>query len=404
MSLQHFNSLKQRSIVISDGATLGQLREHAQAMLLPLGERERLHLIVYKNWIRNDDVMAIVSELLSDPRIRQLKSVYWETTAGLDVTSITSKFTDTCPDLVEMAIGLKSPSAMNFATAVVRSGSALKSFHMMEQYDECTSELFAALADSHVESFSAYVNKNVPFQRNLLAYLAKGCLTTLEVGGSINLVLPELLVAIRCCDRLESLCLSFGTFDEPLVLPTSVTRLELCYCELSENFNIVGPKGIRTLILTSVDYVNVRTLESTFCSLVSLELHCFGLANDLLASLDLCKLETLRLWCCRLNAASIALIETAVKSGRMRELKLTYDGIFHTTLLSAFTHPSCTLHVLDLTGTNDIGMSTYVYNYGVALGVLTILQGRQVRRFQHALRRMPLELVRMVHEMLIECW
>ncbi|KAH9255539.1 hypothetical protein BASA81_006356 [Batrachochytrium salamandrivorans] len=230
----------------------------------------------------------------------------------------------------------------------------------------------------------------------------------------------KMMMSLSKCARLAKLEMSQCEFSQSIAFPKSITKLVLHNCTFVGGFDwaFLTGSNVRELDLYNVKGVDGNQLGSALAvhlraqGLDKLRVAYCGFVNETLAvvGVEIGRIKRLMLEDDRVSDASIELIALTLQSpnNKMKELVLEYaystmNGI-ENHLVPALKHPNCNLVRLSLLTYEPEHKKTIkrvedMFHNRLALFVL--LQGRQVRRLYCPLRRLPVEMFRLVGATLI---
>ncbi|KAH9256420.1 hypothetical protein BASA81_005334 [Batrachochytrium salamandrivorans] len=393
---------------------------------------------------QREDNMEFVRAVLSDKRASKICALEWEYLGkqanqvftldwwyyGMqDVSSIGELITNSCPDLVTLAVRFEGFSAVDFVSSILEQPTCKVACLELFRYSVGDfPRLFKALEQGQVTQLDIDACDSPEFLQGLFDFLAKDLLTKLAVSIKSEHVLPSLTASLAKCTRLTELrfySCKFGQQVALACLPQSIVKLELTACELfgdtSEyDWSFVGNSNVQELTFFAVDGVNGKRLgQALFDCLRTRELKLLRIdacdfakqTMDVLG-LEVARLERLDLEHCNLDEAYIEQISLALQSSDcgLRELLLhvdsgTANGLeIH--LLPALRHPNCVLTRLHLLAPTNIAeyktLATRIHTeFAKVRQRRTVLVLLQARKRNSPLKRLPVEVFRLVGNALV---
>jgi hypothetical protein len=232
----------------------------------------------------------------------------------------------------------------------------------------------------------------------------------------------EAMASLARCNRLAELTLGDCSLSQPspfAQLPKSITKLKLFSCGFDDSVDwsfLVG-SGVQELVFKWCRGVDGKALggELAVClrtrGLETLHFDECSFTNGALTEIGvgLGYLKKLVVERIRVNKASMEQISLALQSpnNQLRELKLPYDASaavgIETILMQALKHPNCGLTRLDFAASGVEWKSAArvtVERFEKRRELFALLQGQQVRRLGCPLRRLPVEMMRLVAQLI----
>ncbi|KAH9250867.1 hypothetical protein BASA81_011255 [Batrachochytrium salamandrivorans] len=411
-ALERLNRLRVREVGDWDDDTAYFLARF-QNSITSLQPDERIKLKVTYTRERS---IELLRDMLLHPQANKICSLVWAYDGKEDVNSIIPLLLGNCPELGSLEVDFKHHSAFDFVSSMLEHPSnKIKVLALSRHAKGDLARFFAALKQSQVSALTLYYSSE--FTQGLHEYLARDLLVSLKIGGH-NQVLSELMVSLANCTRLVELELDFFDFLQPtaFTLPKHITKLKLFYCTVVSGFDwsfLIG-SNVRELGLSCMDDVDGNQLGSALAvylkakGLDKLRIYNCGLFDETLAvvGIELGRIKRLDVDC--LNDASIKLLALALQSpnNEMKELQLWNDSDMKSSikdhLVPALKHPNCSLAKLYLfTIPPHEADKTVEDRFYKRRKLFALLQGQQVRRLYCPLRRLPVDLLRLVGAMLI---
>ncbi|KAH9251154.1 hypothetical protein BASA81_011053 [Batrachochytrium salamandrivorans] len=335
--LEAFDRLRLKRVEAEFNQTASAFLAKFQSIAASLQPDERIKIEV----VSMHESVKLLKAVLADPQASKVCSLHWWYEGREDVNSIVPLLINNCPELASLEVRLGRHSTFDFVSSVLEHPSnKIKVLEMSEYLEGDIPGFFAALGRSQVSALT--LNHSPKSVQGLHEYLAKDLLVRLEVWMNYMRVPLKMMMLLADCTRLA--------------------KLELIECEFSQTTVFSLPKSIARLKITS-----------------------------------------------SVNNASVAQIALALKSpnSELRELVLPYGhdaaSSIENHLVPALKHPNCNLTKLSFWAYLEHEkaaerMEDMFYN---RLALFTLLQGRQVRRLYCPLRRLPVEMFRLVGQVLI---
>ncbi|KAH9247094.1 hypothetical protein BASA81_015287 [Batrachochytrium salamandrivorans] len=409
--LERFDRHRVREVQAYYSHTASTFLAKFQSTVTSLKPDERIKLVY------THESMESLKAVLADPEANKICSLHWTYYEKEDVTPIIPLLINSCPELASLDVCFNHYSEFDFVSSLLEHPSnRIKVLDISPNTKGDIARFFAALGQSQVSALALCYSSN--FAQGLCEYLARDLLVRLKVRMGKRQV-PAEMMSLVDCTRLAKLELIECEFSQPTVftLPKSITKLRLFDCTFVGRFDwsFLADSNMRELDVLHVRGVDGNQLGSALAVQLrakGLDKLCFaycGFADETLAvvGVELGRIKRLEI-AGHLSDAPIELIALTLKSpnNEMKELKLEYDDYTATSiedhLVPALKHPNCNLVKL---GFDQIGNEARpravedMFHNRLALFVL--LQGRQVRRIYCPLRRLPVEMFRLVGEVLI---
>ncbi|KAH9248597.1 hypothetical protein BASA81_013781 [Batrachochytrium salamandrivorans] len=413
--LDAFDKLRIREIGAKYDQTPFAFLAQFQSIAANLEPDERIKLVMTYPY---DDV-ELMKAVLSDPQANKICSLQWEYNREEDVNSIIPLLINNCPELASLRVDFYDHFVLDFLSSVLEHPcTKVKVLEMPPYTKGDLARFFAALEQSRV---SAIALTSGAFPEGLYEYLTKDLLVRLEVMMDRDEVPSELMMSLANCTCLSELRLVECAFPEPTAsaLPNSITKLVFSYCAFVHDFDwsFLTDSNVRELHFNSMEDVDGNQLGDALAvclrakGLDKLRLYRCDFADETLAvvGIELGRIKRLDFGG-RLNDASIKLIALALLSpnSEVEELVLEYA---HSTmsgiedhLVPALKHPNCNLSELSLWTSQAehreaaLKVESKFHN---RLALFVLLQGQQIRRLRSPLKRLPVDLFRLVGQVLI---
>ncbi|KAH9249742.1 hypothetical protein BASA81_012538 [Batrachochytrium salamandrivorans] len=411
--LEGFDRLRVREVQTNYGHTASTFLAKFQSTVTSLKPDERIKLVY------THESMESLKAVLADPEANKICSLHWTYYEKEDVTPIIPLLIHNCPELASLVVDFKEFSAFDFVSSLLEHPSnRIKVLDISPNTKGDLARFFAALRQSQMSALALCYSPK--FAQGFCEYLARDLLVRLKVRMKRNQVPLELMVSLADCTRLAKLELIECEFSEWTVftLPKSITKLRLFDCTFVGRFDwlFLADSNVREL-----DVLHVRGVDGNqLGSALAVHLRAKGLdklrfiycdfTNETLAAagVELGRIKILDIDD-HLSDASIELIALALKSpnNEMKELKLEYDrgaASIENYLMPALKHPNCNLVKLGLCTKEpyrEAATRRVNYTFRNRLALFVLLQGRQLRRRYCPLRRLPVEMFRLVGKALI---
>ncbi|KAH9255839.1 hypothetical protein BASA81_006240 [Batrachochytrium salamandrivorans] len=230
-------------------------------------------------------------------------------------------------------------------------------------------------------------------------------------------------MSLAACTRLVKLEMSQCDFSQSTAfthIPKSVTKLTLSNCAFADGVNwaFLAKNNVRELDFLGARGFDVYRLRNALAAhlrakgLDKLRFHNCDFVNETLAKVgvEIGRIKRLILECRRINDAFIKLIVLVLQSpnSEVKELRLWYGdntaSIVKDHLVPALKHPNCNLAKLSLWAydpDHEAAAKRVEDTFRNRLALFVLLQGRQVKRRYCPLRRLPVEMFRLVGKVLI---
>ncbi|KAH9254272.1 hypothetical protein BASA81_007873 [Batrachochytrium salamandrivorans] len=325
--------------------------------------------------------MEFLKAVLSDPRPARFVSCAGTVARKrIGCKPVVSLLTNNCPELASLRVEFGNYYAFDFVSSMLEHPSNKLKVLEMPKYRGDSTRFFATLGQSQVSALT--LSYSPKFAQGLFEYLARDLLVRLKVTTYFERVPPGMMMSLADCTRLAELEILGCEFSQPTAF-THVPKSESTRERLG--YPLEG-KGAGRVAFVYCDFVN-ETLAVG------------GVELGRIKRLDIDS---------PLNDASVEQIAFALKSpnSEMKELSLWHDDMASSTthLVPALKHPNCNLAKLSFRAFGSEHeeaaerMEDMFYN---RLALFVLLQGRQVRRQYCPLSRLPVEMFRLVGEVLI---
>ncbi|KAH9254491.1 hypothetical protein BASA81_007604 [Batrachochytrium salamandrivorans] len=409
-ALEAFDQLRVREVRATYRHNASAFLAEFQSIAASLEPDERIKLEVAYT---RDDV-ELLKAVLSDPQANKICSLQWTYYGKEDVTPIIPLLVNSCPGLASLDVGFEYHSAFDFVSSMLEHPSnMIKVLDISPNTKGDLARFFAALGQSKVSALALYYSPE--FAQGLFEYLAKDLLVRLDVRMDNKQVPSEMMMSLVDCARLAELKLAECKFSQPTAfahLPKSITTLTLDSCTFvgGLDWSFLADSNVRELDLNYVSGVD----GNQFGNALAVHLRAKGLdklrfsrcsfVNATLVGGEIGRIKRLEIDG-HLSDASFAQIALALLSpnSEMKELVLEYAASIKDHLVSALKHPNCNLAKLSLPAfAEHRGVALRVESmFRNRLALFVLLQGRQLRRLYCPLRRLPVEMLRLVGQVLL---
>ncbi|KAH9249701.1 hypothetical protein BASA81_012497 [Batrachochytrium salamandrivorans] len=415
--LDRFDRLGIREVEDRDDNTASFLAkfQSAAASLEPDG-RIKLEMVY-----AHEDV-KLLKAALADPQASKIGFLHWEYQGKEDVNSIIPLLINNCSELTSLQVEFGHHSAFDFVSKVLEHPrNKIKVLEMPPYTEGDAARFFTALGQSQVSALIINDCNSSEFCQYLYEYLTRDLLVRLSVIS--NEVSSQMISSLANCIRLTELTLISCAFYLPFVLarlPKCITKLDLDSCMLFGSFDwsfLVNGSGVRELdfsFLVGVDGNQLGSALAVYLGAKGLERLCIRnchFVNEALAAIgmEIGRIKQLMLKC-SLNDASIELISLLLQSSdsELRELVFPYNSHMMTGienhLMPALKHPNCNLTKLILfvhQPGHQTAAKTIEDNFRNYRALFVLLQGQQMKKLYCPLRRLPVEMFRLVGKVLV---
>ncbi|KAH9254262.1 hypothetical protein BASA81_007863 [Batrachochytrium salamandrivorans] len=415
-ALERFDGLRVREVIAEGHDTASTFLAKFQSTAASLEPDERIKLLVYAR----ESSMELLKAVLADPQAARICALKWWYDGKEDVNSIIPLLISNCPELASLEVHFSHHSEFDFASSLLEHPSnKIKVLEMPPNTEGDIPRFFAALGQSQVSALALRYPSR--FSQNMHEYLAKDLLVRLKVRMGDKQLPSEMMMSLVDCTRLAKLEMLQCEFSQStaFTLPKSITKLELNDCTFVGDFDwsFLVDSNVRELYFFDVRGVDgtqrgsalavhlrakgLDELRFVYCDFVKETLVAIGLGVG--------RIKKLSVSYAILNDASVELIALALQSpnSEMKELVLRYDGnrarSIKDHLVPALKHPNCNLAKLSLWASQEhVETAQRVEDmFHNRLALFALLQGRQVRRRYCPLRRLPVEMFRLVGKMSI---
>ncbi|KAH9244359.1 hypothetical protein BASA81_018255 [Batrachochytrium salamandrivorans] len=404
-ALERFDQLRIREVCALRNQTASAFLAEFQTTAASLEPDERIKLEVAYT---RDDV-ELLKAVLADPQAARICALKWWYDGKEDVNSVVPLLINKCPELASLQVDFRHHSAFDFVSSTLEHPSnRIKVLDISPNTKGDSARFFAALGQSQVSVLT--LSHSFKSVQGFYQYLAKDLLVRLEVRGR-NQAPSELMMSLAKCTRLAQLKWMWCEFSHPIAFPKSVTKLELDNCTFADGFDwsFLAGSNVRELDLHEAEGVDGNQLGDALAvclrakGLDELRL-VFVKATLAAVGVEVGRIKSLNVLYADLNDASIRLTALALQSpdSELRKLKLEYTNdttsSIETRLVPASKHPNCNLAKLSL---STYGGAKVAEHFHKRLALFVLLQGRQVKRRYCPLRRLPVEMFRLVGMVLV---
>ncbi|KAH9256092.1 hypothetical protein BASA81_005868 [Batrachochytrium salamandrivorans] len=412
-ALGRFDQLRVREVRVEYGHIASAVLAQFQSIAASLEPDERIELVVYAY----ESCMELLKAVLADPQAARICALKWWHDGKEDVNFVIPLLINNCPELASLRVEFGNHSAFDFVSSVLEHPSnKVKVLEMLWYTKGDSARFFTALGQSQVSALTLCYSPE--FAQGLCGYLARDLLVRLKVRMGNEQVPSAMMVSLAACTRLAKLEMSYCKFSHLIAFPKSITKLELENCTFVGGFDwsFLADSNVRELYFFDARGVDGIELGSALAvhlrakGLDELRLYYCVFADETLAAagVEIGRIKRLDLGYSNLNDASVELIALALKSpnSELRELELWYNdntaSSIETHLVPALKHPDCNLIKLSLLAYQEHREATrrVESKFCDRLALFVLLQGRQVRRLYCPLRRLPMEMFRLVGQML----
>ncbi|KAH9249450.1 hypothetical protein BASA81_012812 [Batrachochytrium salamandrivorans] len=416
-------------VALSPGHTVDEFLMEFQTAVANLPPGEMLKLSVCDD---DTDNPQFVCAVLADPGASRICAFEWWYYGSEDMVFITELLCTNCPYLVWIRIHFPHQSALDFNTSFLEfnnnavGNTKLKALDLMACSQGDFPRFFNALKQSQVREMDLCACESPEFFQGLAGYLPCDLLVKLGITIGDRENLADTVAFLATCSRLTDLRFSYYGFHHPqdvfACIPASVTRLQLFGCRFfdeSYDWSFLRESRVRELVLTVLVGVDGdrlgRALQDRGTGLDLLDLFNCNFASDCLSAVGalVARIKKLRIEGCEVDVAFLREVGLALKdaNSELRDLSLPLDdntarGV-ETHVLPALRHSNCQLQKLELFSElpahrqrrEEILQEFSRICHRRAL--LVLLQGQQLRRLANSLRRLPVEMIRLVAKMVI---
>ncbi|KAH9261462.1 hypothetical protein BASA81_000118 [Batrachochytrium salamandrivorans] len=410
-ALDAFDRLRVREVSAEYGDIAPAVLAEFQSIAASLEPDERIKIDVA--YMRGD--AELLKAVLADPQANKICALQWEYGGKEDVNSIIPLLINNCPELASLSVCFEYHSEFDFVSSVLEHpNNKLKELDLPVYPEENLARLFAALKQSQVSALALCYSPE--FAQGFCDYLARGVLVRFEIAMHGKQVPSEMMMSLAKCTRLAKLKISHCEFSQPTTfthLPKSITELELSHCTFVDgvDWSFLADSNVQELDFYDVKGVDGNRLGGALAvhlrakGMDMLRLFNCDFVDEILAivGLEVGRIKKLDIYG-HLNDASIELIALALQApnNEMKKLRLTYNDMassIETYLVPALRHPNCNLAKLGLPTYGGSAKTIQVFRKRRAL--FALLQGQQVKRRYCPLRRLPVEMFRLVGKALI---
>jgi hypothetical protein len=372
--------------------------------------------------------LEVIRAVLSDPNACRICSLDMWYAGEEDVFSIVPLLA-ACPELASLRVNFYHFANVDFLSSVLECPEAreqLKVLTLPHASEGDFTRLFTALGQSQVADLTVDESHSPDFYPEYFKYLARDLLVRLDVDIGSNQRVSEMMVPLAKCTRLAELKFGQCGFRQPTAftqLSQSVIKLSFGGCSFVDDLDwsfLVGG-GIQELEFNACRGVDGKALGSALAAclrakgLKKLWLDECKFINNALAviGVEVGRVKSLHVESSKVDGAFIEQISSALQTPNnlLRELTLPYEkktasGI-ELFLVPALSHPNCSLILLDFVTRGEArraAAKAAMERFETICKqrvLLVLLQGQQVRRFGCPLRRLPVEMVRLVGGVLV---
>ncbi|KAH9260076.1 hypothetical protein BASA81_001848 [Batrachochytrium salamandrivorans] len=416
--LEAFEKLRVREVVEKLDDSTASFLAKFQSSAASLEPNERIKLVVYAY-----DDMELLKAVFCDPQANKICALQWEYDGDEDVNSVIPLLINNCPELASLRVCFESYPAFDFVSSVLEHPSnKIKVLEMPPNIEGDSARFFAALGRSQVSALTLFGDESSEFVQGFSEYLARDLLVKLKVWMERKQVSSEMMMSLATCTRLAKLEMFYCEFPQPTLLahlPKSVTELVLFDCTVVGGFDwsFLAGSNVREL-----DFHSVRGVDGNqFGDALAVHLGAKGLdrlhlfncefvdETLITVGVELGRIKRLILGRSRVSDAAVAQIALTLQSpnNEMKEFKLecNWDAAsIENHLLPALKHPNCNLAELSFRAygpEHKAAAERMEDMFYKRLALLALLQGQQVRRLYCPLRRLPVEMLRLVGKVLI---
>ncbi|KAH9255835.1 hypothetical protein BASA81_006236 [Batrachochytrium salamandrivorans] len=357
-ALEAFERLRVREARARYGDTASTFLTKFQSIAASLEPDGRIKLMVVDTREPN---MELLKAVLADPQANKICSLRWSYDGEEDVNSIIPLLVTNCPKLASLDVCFRHYSAFDFASSVLEHPSnKVKVLEVPTDIMGDIPRFFAALRQSQVSALTLSIGESPEVAQGLFEYLAKDLLVRLNVRVGNEQIL-------------------------------NVRELDLFWVS-GVNANQLG--GALAAHLRAKGLDELRFYD---CDFVDETLAVVGVEVGRIKRLEIYS---------DLSNASIALIALALQSpnSEMQELKLKYESSIKNHLVPALKHPNCNLVRLSLLAyepEHEEAAERMEDMFHNRLALFVLLQGKRAKRRYCPLRRLPVEMFRLVGQVLL---
>ena len=357
------------------------------------------------------DRPAGVAHVLNAPWARGIGTLYYRGDASVELAPM---FVDKCPILTELNVDLYDDRAsLDFVSAILEHPEnkirKLAVFSLRTDGEQFL-RFVAALAQSHVYSLGLHLRSPKYYLHVPAGLLHHENLVELKINMSS---LPG-LDALSACVHLTSLRLVCCVFSHVVRFPPTLTKLAVRFCK----FNGVDWSFLERGVVQQLEIVTDRYDSAGCCTQIrrplcarlrlgTLDSLTIGWTPDTAMSMVGSRLHriknlTFHWGNTSISRRSVAQIAYALHSSAsaMRSLDFSVKNMndFKALVLPAVEHPNCALVKLEHWGPH---YREAIQRFHRRVAIFALLYGAQVRRRKHcALRRLPVEMFRLVSQMM----
>jgi hypothetical protein len=415
--LQRFDKLRKRQVYLEQSETVATFLAKFQATAAGLEVDERIALLLQTQYENNIEYLKAV---LGTEHANKICSLKWFYFGNQDVPAVAELIARNCTELESLDVHFTDFPATDFASSVLEHpNTKLKVLQVLPGKLGEFPRFFAALAQSQVARLGVADGCMPDFYPHLRGYLERDLLVSLDIYVEDQ---AELMSALAKCTRLNELMFDRCNIYQPTALaclPKSIVKLAFsrCYFTNKLDWSFLVESNLQEVHLnyeTGIDGTRLGLALAAHAQAKGLRklLMVYSDCADQVAvamNAELAQVERLMLSVLRL-ATSIEQISLALQSprNRLRELDLELGGdtmaAVETHLLPALRHSNCALTTLELfswTPEHKQMIDKINGDFSTRLEVLVLLSGQQVTRLRCPLRRLPVEMLRLVGGMLM---
>ncbi|KAH9259545.1 hypothetical protein BASA81_001966 [Batrachochytrium salamandrivorans] len=416
-ALERYGKLRVRAVELTTRHTLESFLAEFHSTASCLERDERISMEVNCQSGKNIELLRAA---LSSDKANLVSSLEWCYYGKEDVSTVSELIANNCLGMMSLNVSFESFSAVDFLSSVLEHPGARDRIKVLELPRDHMGDLprfFAALRQSQVSAMSITGCYLPEYFQQLSAYLESDLLARLWLSNRNDGATLELIPALANCIRLAELTVHGSYVHRPLSLPNSFYNLQFLYCRfdgLANEFDwsflldsnvqklcfdhVIGVDGILLGRALSVrlEARGLEALRFEECRFAKVALAAIGM--------EIARVERLEL---DLDELSIEQVSLALQSpgNQLRELCLGFcDTGVDSILVPALRHPNCGLTRLQLTsalpGRKPV-LDRIQQNFSQRVALFTLLQGQQVRRLYCPLRRLPVDLLRLVGNLLL---
>ena len=405
-----------------------------------LGPHERIGLEVRFESVSGTKMLE---RLLSGPHADKVVGFEWKQCGKESVDAVALLLRTNCPELESLHVHFPRHPAIDFVSSVLEcTNSNVATLVLGQSYvTGDVARFFAALEMSRVTSLVLNYGVHKVFDYGLCDYLAKNALVELTIdtyimpepsdsvfefaaaGARIKPDPSAMTLALAGCTKLTKLALKWCVFKPNAFaqLPSSITHLTLNSCTFSNDhdWSFLAVGSVQAFDLSFVTLFNVDGLGRCLVDnlrgsrrIAALSMGGCAFEGRLLLAVgaDLFRLGSLKV-SSTMDDAPFAMIAAALQSPdcAMKTLDLLYwlntVKSIETHVVPALLHPNCSLTKLRLPSSdqpaNEVRTKFLECQVTKHHAMFVLLQGQQMRRRPCPLRKLPVEMFRMMGALLL---